>query len=190
MIEIFDYDPTKYPLADWARDVLGWQDLGCIHQMQYPRATSAKQRVYYFTNRMKDSYHAQDADGARVRNIVSDFVRDEVRHRLAFEPWLTILPNFRLHEAGEEATSPMHRDRDYLTERGSLKIWMPFTDVSHGGTLYIESREGRHDLRPYSVHLGQALLFDSLNLLHGCRYNDSGRSRVSMDFIVRRDPAR
>ena len=65
-----------------------------------------------------------------------------------------------------------------------MKIWMPITPVSGGGTLWVESVEGRGDLRPMHLAYGEALLFDSLNLLHGCRFNDSGTSPVSIDFTL------
>ncbi|BAQ68054.1 hypothetical protein NHU_00887 [Rhodovulum sulfidophilum] len=189
MLEIFEYDPARYPLADWAREVLQWKRLECLNEKPLERAKTSNQRVYYFTKAMKDAYHDDGPAGAAIRRVVSDFVDREVRPRLPFVPWLRILPNFRVHEAGQEATSKLHRDRTYLTELGSLKIWLPFVGVSRGGTLWVESAEGKNDLAPIALQHGQAMLFDSLNLLHGCFFNDSGQSRVSMDFIVRRDPA-
>ena len=43
-------------------------------------------------------------------------------------------------------------------------------------------------MKPYDMVYGQAMFFDSLNLLHGCHVNDSDGTRVSIDFIVRPDP--
>jgi ectoine hydroxylase-related dioxygenase (phytanoyl-CoA dioxygenase family) len=43
-------------------------------------------------------------------------------------------------------------------------------------------------LQPWEMSYSEALFFDSLNLLHGCYVNNSPATRVSMDFIVRRNP--
>jgi hypothetical protein len=123
-----------------------------------------------------------------MRARMADFVRHEVSSKVPFRPWTRVYPNFRLHEHGTEAKSIFHRDRDYLKERGSLKVWLPFSRVSGGGSLLVESREGLGDFTPIRLDYGEALLFDSLNLRHGCRFNDSGSTRVSMDFIIRPDP--
>jgi hypothetical protein len=130
----------------------------------------------------------KDAFVGEIREEFGAFVGEYAAPRVPFEPWTEVYPNFRVHERGQVSTSPMHRDREYLKETGSMKIWLPFTRVAGGGTLWSESAEGRDDLRPYTMEYGQALFFDSLNLLHGARPNDSPDTRVSIDFIVRRDP--
>ncbi|ADB39709.1 hypothetical protein [Spirosoma linguale] len=184
MITVFRYDTSVYKFRDWAELVLGHQNLERINEKTLQNAKAPKNRVYQFITLMKNAFEA-DND---IRELFGQFVKNEVAIRIDFEPWLSIYPNFRVHEADQEATSPFHRDRDYLKERGSLKVWLPFTHVSKGGTLWVESEEGKKDYRPYEMKYGEALLFDSLNLEHGCFFNDSGSCRVSMDFIIRKNP--
>ncbi len=184
MTTIFKYDTGIYQFRDWAVSVLGWQELERLGDKQLVNVKSPGNRIYQFTKLMKDAFWHDES----IRRLFARFVEMEVAPRIDFVPWLEIHPNFRVHEAGQEATSIFHRDRDYLMERGSLKIWLPFTRVSKGGTLWIESEEGKGDFRPYEMEYGEALLFDSLNLEHGCRFNDSGSSRVSIDFIIRLHP--
>jgi hypothetical protein len=182
MIEIFEYDTKRYGFKEWAHSVLGSDNLEALHQHECPGAISPKHRIYVFTTALKGAFHGP------IRETFGDFVREYATQRVPFDPWLEIYPNFRVHEPGQHSTSPMHRDRDYLKERGSLKIWLPFTRTAGGGTLWSETEEGKNDLRPWEMSYGEALFFDSLNLLHGCRFNDSPNTRVSMDFIVRRNP--
>jgi hypothetical protein len=182
MIEIFHYDVERYPFRQWAQSVLGFENLEALHEHPCGGATIPNHRVHRFTTGMKEAFAGD------IRAKFADFVREYMMQRVPFVPWTEIYPNFRVHERGQETTSRMHRDRDYLKERGSLKVWLPFTHVSGGGTLWVESKEGKGDLKPYDMEYGQALFFDSLNLLHGCHFNDSENTRVSMDFIVRKDP--
>lgn len=183
-INIFKFDTNIYQFCEWAKLVLGCHHLEKLNEIKLVHATAPRNRVYQFTKKMKDAFYLDSS----IRQLFSQFVETEVAPRIDFEPWLKIFPNFRVHEANQEPTSVFHRDRDYLKERGSLKIWLPFTNVSKGGALWIESEEGKRDFRPYEIEYGEALLFDSLNLEHGCYFNDSGSSRVSVDFIIRLNP--
>jgi len=184
MIEIFNYDTDRYPFRQWAQSVLDFDDLEGLHQGPCKDATTPRQRVYFFTTRMKAAFEGGEEIRARFGRFVSEYAAP----RVPFVPWTKIYPNMRVHEKGQETTSEMHRDRDYVRERGSFKIWLPFTRVSGGSTLWVESEEGKNDLKPYNMRYGQALFFDSLNLLHGCYFNDTDGTRVSIDFIVRPDP--
>ena len=182
MIEIFAYDASRYRFREWAQAALDWDDLEALHEHPCGGAKAAGHRVLRFTNRMKEAFVGE------IRERFADFVREYIVPRVRFMPWTEVYPNMRVHETAQATTSHMHRDRDYLKERGSMKVWLPLTRVTGGGTLWVESEEGRNDLKPYDMEYGQALFFDSLNLLHGCHVNDSGSTRVSLDFIVREDP--
>ena len=183
MIEIFEYDTKRYQFRKWAQATLKYEELEALHEHPCGGATIPLHRVYCFTKAMKAAF---------VGEITEHFaacVSEYAAPRVPFRPWTEVHPNMRVHEKGQGTTSHMHRDRDYLKERGSFKIWLPFTRVAGGGTLWVESEEGRNDMRPYDMRYGQAMFFDSLNLLHGCQVNDSDDTRVSIDFIVRPVPA-
>ena len=182
MIEVFAYDTERYRFREWAQTTLDFRDLEALHEHPCGGAKIPSHRVHRFTESLKAAF-----TGA-IRQRFGDFVHEYAVPRVTFVPWTEVYPNFRVHERGQETTSQMHRDRDYLRERGSVKIWLPFTRVAGGGTLWVESEENKNDLRPYDMEYGQALFFDSLNLLHGCRFNDSPGTRVSTDIVVRRDP--
>ena len=182
MIEVFQYDTSRYRFREWAQSVLNFEHLENLHEHPCDGATKAGYRVYLFIQAMKSAFAGE------IRARFGDFVQEYVANRVPFVPWLEIYPNFRVHEHDQAATSPMHRDRDYLKERGSVKIWLPFTRVAGGSALWCESEEGKNDLKAYEMEYGEALYFDSLNLLHGCHFNDSAYTRVSIDFIVRPDP--
>lgn len=183
MIEIFTFDTERYPLREWAKTSLDVKRLDRLHEDECGGAVGRTHRVYRYITRLKTAF-----DGP-ILNLMARFVSEYAQPRVPFPAWTTVLPNFRVHEHGREPTSRLHRDRDYVRERGIYKIWLPFTPVSGGGALWIETADGRGDVGPVALDYGQALFFDSLNLEHGCVFNDSGRSRVSMDFMIRPNPA-
>jgi hypothetical protein len=182
MIEIFNYDTARYQFRQWAQATLNFPNLEALHEHPCGGAKMPSHRVHRFIQSMKTAFAGD------IRERFANFVREYAVPRVPFIPWTEVYPNFRVHERGQDSTSPMHRDRDYLKERGSFKIWLPFTRVAGGGALWVESEELLNDMRSYDMEYGQALFFDSLNLLHGCHFNDSPDTRVSIDFIIRRDP--
>lgn len=182
MKTVFRYDTERYPFRKWVQDVLDWQDLEHLHAHPCGGATKPGYRVYRFINRMKEAYEAGGG------TLFTAFVAEYAQPHLDYVAWTTLFPNFRVHESGQETTSYMHRDRDYVPDRVGMKIWLPFTRVENTCTLWVESAEGRGDLAPVNLEYGEALFFDSLNLLHGCHANRGGLTRVSADFLLREDP--
>ena len=65
-----------------------------------------------------------------------------------------------------------------------MNLWLPFTRAWDTNTVWIESEEGTGDLRPYACDVGQILVFDGVNLLHGNVQNETDKTRVSVDFRV------
>jgi len=182
MKTVFSYDTERYPFRQWAQSVLDWEDLEHLHDHPCDGATKPGYRVYRFINRFKEAYETG------MRTQFAAFVAEYAQPHLDYVAWSTIFPNFRVHETGQETTSYMHRDRDYVPDRVGMKIWLPFTRVEETSTLWVESAEGEGDLAPVNLDYGEALFFDSLNLLHGCYANQTGLTRVSVDFLLREDP--
>jgi hypothetical protein len=96
-----------------------------------------------------------------------------------------IPPTFRVHLRGSASSSIFHRDRDYGVPQDCLNVWIPFCDVSGTNSILIETFGSPESMTAISLKYGQLLIFDGPNLLHGSVTNDSGRTRVSMDFRFR-----
>jgi hypothetical protein len=177
-MQVFAYDLEEYPFRECVCRLLGVVELERLHEHGRQDWTLVQRQVYFY-KALVGGWEAE------LRGLLLAFLRQEVAARLPFVPTLQMHPNFRILLHGADPVTAIHRDRDNRPEPGALKIWLPFTSVFGSNSVWVESEEGRGDLRPVELSYGEALLFDSLNLLHGSVRNDSGSTRVSADFRVR-----
>ena len=56
--------------------------------------------------------------------------------------------------------------------------------VRGNNSLWVESAPGAGDLKPLELRYGEAFRFDGGHQAHECKANDTGDTRVSIDFRV------
>ncbi|MBV8480535.1 MAG: streptomycin biosynthesis protein StrG [Actinobacteria bacterium] len=175
---LVDYDLERYPLPEIVRWQFGVDELDEIHtSADYPLLTRENdqktvfhERFYVIGDEFFDTYH----------RLLVEVVQPLFGENLIYQR----VPTFRVHLPGNVAVGEMHRDRDYSHGQGEVNLWLPFTRAWDTNTVWIESSEGSNDVRPYACDVGQMLMFDGVNLLHGNVKNETGKTRVSVDFRV------
>jgi ectoine hydroxylase-related dioxygenase (phytanoyl-CoA dioxygenase family) len=175
---LVDYDVERYPLPEIVRRQLGVEQLDEIHaSADYPlltrendQKTEFHQRFYSIGDEFFDVYH----------RLLVEVVQPIFGENLIYQR----VPTVRVHLPDNVAVGEVHRDRDYSHGQGEVNLWLPFTNAWETNTVWIESAEGSDDLRPYACNVGQMLMFDGVNLLHGNVRNETGKTRVSVDFRV------
>jgi hypothetical protein len=95
-------------------------------------------------------------------------------------------PTFRIYLAN--ARSPMgkiHTDEEYHHQPSELNCWMPISDhVGGSNSLFVESSPGLGDFEPLTLRYGQVYRGYLNQCRHFTKVNDSGFTRVSVDFRV------
>lgn len=91
-------------------------------------------------------------------------------------------PTFRIHLPDNLAVADWHKDDKYGHQDGEINYWLPFTDTFDTNTIWIESGVDTNNYQPYSLKYGEILVFDGVNLRHGNKINQTGITRISMDF--------
>jgi hypothetical protein len=86
-------------------------------------------------------------------------------------------PSLRVHLPGDVAVHEWHRDGDYGHQDGELNVWLPVTPAFATSTVWVNDK-------PQNADYGEAVLFDGVNLLHGNKVNETGKTRVSLDFRI------
>jgi len=172
------YDVERYPLPDLVRKQLGVEHLDSIHESaDYPLLTRENDQKTVFHERF---YAIGDEFFDIYRRLLVEVVQPLFGENLIYQR----VPTFRVHLPNNVAVGEFHRDRDYSHGEGEVNLWLPFTPAWETNTVWIESAEGSGDVRPYACAVGQMLMFDGVNLLHGNVRNETGRTRVSVDFRV------
>eukprot|EP00937_MAST-01D_sp_MAST-1D-sp2_P007598 g7598.t1 len=78
--------------------------------------------------------------------------------------------------------TPRHCDAQYDHQAGELNFWLPLTAVWAGNTLWSESAPGEGDYHPFVAGWGRCVRFWGCRARHKCVPNDTGFTRVSLDF--------
>ncbi len=85
---------------------------------------------------------------------------------------------------GNVAVGSWHKDKDFGHDPNEINFWMPFTEAFNTNTIWLETEEDKGDFEAIKVENGEMLVFDGANLKHGNKTNDTGKTRVSVDFRI------
>lgn len=94
------------------------------------------------------------------------------------------IPTFRIHAPGSLGVGEFHRDRDYSHSSEEVNIFLPFTNAFGSNTIWVETREGDGDYIPLNTPYGGFWIWNGSNLEHGNKINNSGKTRISIDFRI------
>lgn len=170
------YDTTKFPFREVVRELLGEKDLENIHLSKeyelFTREFDQKthwHRIYY------ENFN-------KFSPLYINFV-NHIQERLGYNDIIyQKIPTFRTHLAGNLGVGEWHKDKNYNHDTSEVNFWLPFTDAYDTNTIWLESQEDLGDYRPYEVKYGEVLVFNGASLSHGNKINETGSSRLSVDF--------
>ena len=169
---ILDFDPKKYKFREWACEVLGATCLEKLHKSDRIKALNrslTSNQLSQLFSEIQDSYHS----------FILELLRDTFSGISSYQS----PPSFRFHYCGR-SSSVFHRDRDFGVEDGRLNVWVPLTNVWGENSLWIESTVGAKNYEPIAMKLGQALIFDGVNLGHGSIQQIRRESALTLDFCL------
>lgn len=183
---ILHYDTRRYPFAAvLSRDVFKVQRLELLHQylqQQRINESSWQGRLTHRDNLMLRGMMERQPSEAAFWKLYHDFMLRVLAPLVGRGISYTSRPKLRVHLVGTPSVSSFHHDICVTERIDQINFWMPFTDVHDGAALWLESDYGKSDFAPVSLRYGQVLIFDGGYLGHGSTYNDSERTRVSLDM--------
>eukprot|EP00933_Yihiella_yeosuensis_P029356 TRINITY_DN23011_c0_g1_i1.p1 TRINITY_DN23011_c0_g1~~TRINITY_DN23011_c0_g1_i1.p1 ORF type:complete len:246 (+),score=43.18 TRINITY_DN23011_c0_g1_i1:72-809(+) len=108
-------------------------------------------------------------------------------HLLEFFPGESVLfyqwpPTIRVHCPSSRPLGRMHNDAQYGHQPGEVNFWMPLVHIQDNSTLWVESVSGLEDWHPILIVPGEIWRFHGTSCRHFSKPNDTGGTRVSIDF--------
>ena len=99
------------------------------------------------------------------------------------------IPTFRVAYPNNIAVGEFHKDKFYRDINWAIEVdednfYLPFTDAFDTNTIWVESEEDKGDFAPMNCNYGELIQWDGSNLMHGNKINETGRTRISIDFRV------
>jgi len=185
-IEKFEYDKfdkSLYKMGDMIRELFGVQELSLIHEQwdsaeKYDLLDDVETDQY--TVYHKHFYNA--FKGSAIEETYIECVGVFIEHLFDTAALYQTVPTFRVHQPSNLAVAAYHKDRDYAHSKDEINVFLPFTRAFGNNTIWSESKEGLGDFAPMEAEIGEGYIWNGANLLHGNQVNDTGVSRVSIDF--------
>lgn len=183
------YDRNRFPFDDILAEILQVPSLAEMHAviLNLQRGLGRRNELLSDDNYLLRERLNKIPDDAPFYEQYRLFVEQELAMTLGERIAYTAHPTFRVHMHGTPSVSTWHRDIDVTGRRDQVTVWIPLVDVGGSNSVWVESHYERGDYAPISIRHGELLLFDSGGLMHGSVYNNSGVTRVSLDFRISSD---
>jgi ectoine hydroxylase-related dioxygenase (phytanoyl-CoA dioxygenase family) len=177
------YNTHQFPFAFKLQHLFNIEDLSSIND-----------NVEVF-NREKDQntpYHKLYYEWARTEEftqIYKQFILEIVRPLYNEDIVYQTIPTFRVAYPNNIAVGEFHKDKFYRDINWAIDVdednfYLPFTNAVNTNTIWVESEEDKGDFAPMDCNYGELIQWDGSNLTHGNKINETGKTRISVDFRV------
>lgn len=94
------------------------------------------------------------------------------------------LPTIRFHIPDNVAVGAFHTDAEFNHPAGEINFIIPLTNSEDTACPWVESEPGENDFEAIPLTIGKLVQFNGNVLRHGNKVNETGFTRVSMDFRI------
>ena len=91
-------------------------------------------------------------------------------------------PTLRFHFPSNISVYEFHRDNDYGHPLGEINCFYAISECKNSSALHVEKNLGFEDYEPLNLKSGEYALLNTSIYKHGDLINETGETRVSMDF--------
>jgi hypothetical protein len=184
-LAIFEYSTKHWPFAAiLTRDVFRVRQLHLLHQFVSEKKCrlGGTAELTYDDNLNLRKLMQELPDSSPFYQVYHAFMSKVLQPMTGYPLSYSNHPKMRVHLAGTSSVSSFHDDVSVTGRVDQVNLWIPFTDVRDGATMWVESEPGAADYAPIPVNYGQVLVFDGGYLRHGSAANRTGVTRISMDL--------
>tara|TARA_Y100001938_G_scaffold103932_1_gene141899 strand:- start:2758 stop:3399 length:642 start_codon:yes stop_codon:yes gene_type:complete len=181
----YDYNIDKFNFVKEIENLYEISDLDMVHA-QWKDA-----KTYDVLNDVETDqltiYHKKfynESKNTKFYDIYEHFVSEVIQPIIGEQILYQKIPTFRVHQPSNLAVATFHRDSDYSHSKHEINFYLPLTKAWGNNTIWTETDRDKRDFRPIEAEVGDVWMWNGANLLHGNKINDTGKSRVSVDFRV------
>jgi len=182
----YSYDLNKFNFDQIVKNIFKINDLQYIHtilekQLDIPDDPSKDQATtfhqIFYPNYEGDTHGFLALYKQFVEYITTNYFPNQ---KMVYQT----RPTFRVQAPNNLAVAKWHKDKAYNHSFNEINIYLPLTNAFDTNTIWAESEEDRGDFSPMNAKLGEFYIWNGANLNHGNKKNETGVSRVSVDFRV------
>lgn len=176
------YSVEQYNFVQQIKDWFSCQDLSDIHnhyKSDFELLTFETDQATVFHKK----FYSMPKD-SEFYEIYRSFIKNEIQPLFDEEIIFQKIPTFRTQVPGNYSVAAWHKDSDYNHVVEEVNIFLPMTEASGNNTIWAESQPEKADYTPMNASPGEYYVWSGCTLNHGNKVNDTGLSRVSIDFRV------
>ncbi len=187
MEKIYKYNTNIYNFKDCIQDLFNIE-LNKLHtttNIEYNVPTELGTDTS--TEFHKIFYNYLNTNGDKIKKLYREFIEEYVSLYINEDDFLyQTFPSFRVHLPNNVAVYSWHSDGDEDNKhpKGEINFIIPLTDCFDTNTVWTESEPNKKDFHPINMKYGDLLQFNANECLHGNKINETGITRVSMDFRI------
>ena len=185
----YQVNPVDYPFTSILCQLFELNRLEDLHQGENldtfinadlgNDSNSRFHRIFYETIRNDESM---------LRKVWDNFLENQVKTKFQNERKLIVqkLPNIRIHVPGAQAVKRWHHDSDenHNHPLGEINVIVSLTKMSGNNSVWRESKPGLGDYAPFELDENMMVFWNGNTCNHGNKINDTGKTRISLDFRV------
>lgn len=177
------YNPVKFNFKEILEGVIKEGELQNLNQ---------DIEVLKRENDQSTIYHKQYYDWAHTKefqDLYRNFIEENIKPLYGEQIVYQKIPTFRIAFQNNIAVGEFHKDKAYRNIEWAEKVkednfFLPFTDAFDTNTIWVETEEDKGDFYAMECKYGECIQWDGSNLTHGNKINETGKTRVSVDFRV------
>ena len=194
----YDYDEKLFPFRDMITNLFELDSLENIHNLMdeidnelFTKETDSHTILH------KKFYKHLNSGWREFEEIYVDFIKTLMTDVYNLDSIIyQAKPTFRVHlpnniaVGGTKENLPdrygWHRDSDlgYNHPIDEVNFIVPLTNSKNNASVYIETSPDSDKFVPADMKVGQFFKFKGSKCIHGNKRNNTGKSRVSIDFRV------
>lgn len=180
----YTYDISTYNFINIVQDIFKIDSLDQIHtildrQLDIPTDPSQDQQTLFH----KIFYKSYEQEHCPFLDTYTRFVKHIAENCFSgLDIVYQTRPTFRVQAPNNIAVAKWHKDKAYNHSSNEINIYLPLTRAFDTNTIWAESEEDKGDYSPMVADVGEYYVWNGANLNHGNKKNETGVSRVSVDF--------
>lgn len=179
------YSVVQFPFISEIKKLYDVFDLGDVHTcLDKEYSEVFKIGSDSSTNLHKKFYDKYHEGWPFLTALYERFIKEVVSFHFDEDFLYQSFPTFRIHLPGNVAVGAFHADGDFGHPDGEINLILPLTNSDDTASVWVESEPKKGDFEALKMRAGELIRFNGNKLTHGNKTNETGITRVSMDFRV------
>lgn len=181
----YGYDVKEFDFIGEIQGLFGVTDLSKLHRVQKNTYVDLFEVGKDSSSEFHDVFYEKKKSGwDTMEHLYNKFISDIISVQYQDDFMYQAFPTFRVHLLKNVCVGAFHKDSDFNHPPGEVNYVIPLTDADGTASIWVESEENKGDFEAMKMRVGEFILFNGNFLTHGSKINDTGFTRVSMDFRV------